>query len=120
MNKQAAVMTAGQRRLWRRVQLVLAIVVALVLGYMTFFHVNDHERRLTASAPATIFAAENRHRAELHRYRYTVGGRTYTDEHLSSGFTFSVGTPAKACYDPQAPARSVLKPSTEACGKTGS
>jgi anti-sigma-K factor RskA len=97
MNKQAAVMTAGQRRLWRRVQLVLAIVVALVLGYMTFFHVNDHERRLTASAPATIFAAENRHRAELHRYRYTVAGRTYTDEHLSSGFTFPVGMPAKAC-----------------------
>jgi hypothetical protein len=112
-------MTPGQRRVWRRVQLGLIIAVAAILVYVTFFHVNDHELRLTGTADATIVSDELSHRAMIYHYRYVVAGRVYQGEELSSNFAFGVGISAKACYDPGEPSRSILKPMGATCGSGG-
>ena len=87
-----------------------------VMVYLVFFHVDDRDARLSGEAAATVYDSSRSGRSTEFRYRYTVAGKTYEGTLLTTNLSLAVGRPAKACYDPRDPSRSLLKPMSSECG----
>ena len=101
-----------RKRMWWGV----AAAFAAVMAYFIFFHVDERDRRLSGEAAATVHEASRSGKSIRYRYRYDVDGRTYEGTALTKNFSLGVGKPAKACFDPNDPSQSMLKPVSSKCG----
>jgi hypothetical protein len=94
----------------------LAVGFSAVMVYLIFFHVDPRDRRLSGEAAALVHDEVRSGRNVRYLYRYAVAGRTYEGTSLTKNVSIGKGKPAKACYDPDDPSQSMLKPMGSRCG----